>query len=74
MSNLQWICIFLTEMESFRTTMLAFIGLEKWKTGLKHSVDYFSTCIGHPNPLIDHKPDALTTRPRCQQMTSKMMK
>ena len=50
MSNLQWIFIFLTEMESFKTTMLAFIGLEKWKIGLKHSVDHFSTCIGRPNP------------------------
>ena len=41
MSNLQWIFIFLTEIESFRTTMLAFIGLEKWKIGLEHSVDHF---------------------------------
>ena len=50
MSNLQWIFIFLTEMESFRMTMLAFIQLEKWKIGLKHLVDHFSTCIGRSNP------------------------
>ena len=31
---------------------VALIGLEKWKIGLKHSVDHFSTCIGCPNALI----------------------